>query len=79
MQGKFGLFHPADDTVGAEIEPLGSYFRHFWGQDQKMLKLRLLGLISCTSEAKEGKWSHGALEAKGVGQSAFKPKCPGKW
>ncbi len=67
LQGKFSLFHLASDTVSIEIEPLGSHFEHFWGQGQKMLKLSLLGFISCTSEAKEGKWPHGVLEAKGVG------------
>ncbi len=51
----------------AEIEPRGAHLEHFWGQGRKMLKLSLLGLILCTSGAKEGTCSNGALEAKGVG------------
>ena len=67
IDGESSLLHLANDSVGAEIELPGAHFEHFWGQGRKILKLRLLGVIWCTSGGKEGKCSHGALEAKGVG------------
>ncbi len=51
----------------AESEAPGAHFDHFCFQGRKMHKLNLLGLILYTSRAKEGKCSHGALEAKGIG------------